>query len=67
MPACRKDPTSDEAKSQNVFDQKRKPANMFRAGLDARVSTNDQRTIPLQIRALQECVVRRGWTVGPAA
>ena len=27
---------------------------MFRAGLYARVSTNDQQTIPLQIRALRE-------------
>ena len=36
---------------------------MFRAGLYARVSTNDQQTIPLQIRALREYAARRGWTV----
>jgi len=36
---------------------------MFRAGLYARVSTNDQQTIPLQIRALREYTARRGWTV----
>ena len=36
---------------------------MFRAGLYARVSTNDQQTIPLQIRALREYANRRGWTV----
>jgi DNA invertase Pin-like site-specific DNA recombinase len=36
---------------------------MFRAGLYARVSTNDQQTIPLQVRALREYAVRRGWTV----
>lgn len=36
---------------------------MFRAGLYARVSTNDQQTIPLQIRALREYVGRRGWTI----
>ena len=36
---------------------------MFRAGLYARVSTNDQQTIPLQLRALQQYAVRRGWTV----
>src|SRR6202790_1298657 len=36
---------------------------MFRAGLYARVSTNDQQTIPLQVRALREYVVRRGWTI----
>src|ERR1019366_4567308 len=43
--------------------QARKPARMFRAGLYARVSTNDQQTIPLQIRALREYAVRRGWTI----
>jgi DNA invertase Pin-like site-specific DNA recombinase len=36
---------------------------MFRAGLYARVSTNDQQTIPLQMRALREYAARRGWTV----
>jgi putative DNA-invertase from lambdoid prophage Rac len=36
---------------------------MFRAGLYARVSTSDQQTIPLQIRALREYAVRRGWTI----
>lgn len=36
---------------------------MFRAGLYARVSTNDQQTIPLQIRALREYAARRGWVI----
>jgi len=36
---------------------------MFRAGLYARVSTTDQQTIPLQIRALREYAARRGWTI----
>jgi putative DNA-invertase from lambdoid prophage Rac len=36
---------------------------MFRAGLYAGVSTNDQQTIPLQVRALREYVVRRGWAI----
>ena len=36
---------------------------MLRAGLYARVSTNDQQTIPMQIRALREYAARRGWTV----
>jgi putative DNA-invertase from lambdoid prophage Rac len=36
---------------------------MFRAGLYARVSTNDQQTIPLQIRAMQEYAGPRGWTI----
>ena len=54
---------SEKAKSPKVFGQVRKPAKMFRAGLYARVSTNDQQTIPLQIRALREYAVRRGWTI----
>jgi predicted site-specific integrase-resolvase len=45
---------STKANSPRVFGQARKPAKMFRAGLYARVSTNDQQTIPLQIRALRE-------------
>src|ERR1035438_6336105 len=52
-----------KTKSDNVFGQARKSAKMFRAGLYARVSTNDQQTIPLQIRALREYVARRGWTI----
>src|SRR5438045_7957202 len=54
---------SEKAKSRRVFGQARKPAKMFRAGLYARVSTNDQQTIALQIRALREYAVRRGWTI----
>jgi len=54
---------STKTKSDTVFGQARKPAKMFRAGLYARVSTNDQQTIPLQIRALREYANRRGWTV----
>jgi putative DNA-invertase from lambdoid prophage Rac len=54
---------SEETKSPKVFGQPRKPAKMFRAGLYARVSTNDQQTIPLQIRALREYAARRNWTI----
>jgi DNA invertase Pin-like site-specific DNA recombinase len=36
---------------------------MFRVGLYARVSTNDQQTIPLQIRALRDYAARRGWAI----
>ena len=36
---------------------------MFRAGLYARVSTNDQQTLPMQSRAMREYAVRRGWTI----
>ena len=45
------------------FGQARKPSKMFRAALYARVSTNDQQTIPLQMRALREYAARRGWTI----
>jgi putative DNA-invertase from lambdoid prophage Rac len=54
---------SKKAESRRVFGQSRKPPKMFRAGLYARVSTSDQQTIPLQIRALSEYAVRRGWTI----
>jgi DNA invertase Pin-like site-specific DNA recombinase len=36
---------------------------MLRAGLYARVSTNDQQTLPMQNRALREYAARRGWAV----
>jgi putative DNA-invertase from lambdoid prophage Rac len=52
-----------KAKSEHVFGQARKPAKMFRAGLYARVSTNDQQTLPMQSRALREYAARRGWAV----
>src|SRR6266849_7738372 len=51
------------AKSVNVFGQRRKPSKMFRAGLYARVSTNDQQTLAMQNRAMREYAVRRGWTI----
>ncbi len=54
---------SENAKSPRVFGQRRKLAKMFRAGLYARVSTTDQQTVPLQVRALREYAVRRGWTI----
>src|ERR1700680_1659835 len=52
-----------KAKSGNVFGQARKPAKMFRAGLYARVSTNDQQTLAMQSRAMREYAARRGWTI----
>jgi putative DNA-invertase from lambdoid prophage Rac len=54
---------SEKTNSPRVFGQARKPAKMFRAGLYARVSTNDQQTIPLQVRALREYAGRRGWAI----
>ena len=54
---------SRNAKSGDVFGQPRRPAKMLRAGLYARVSTNDQQTLPMQNRALREYAARRGWTI----
>lgn len=36
---------------------------MFRVGLYARVSTEDQHTLAMQNRAMREYAARRGWTV----
>jgi DNA invertase Pin-like site-specific DNA recombinase len=36
---------------------------MFRAGLYARVSTNDQQTLAMQNRAMREYATRRGWAI----
>jgi putative DNA-invertase from lambdoid prophage Rac len=55
--------TSEKTKTKRVFGHARKHPKMFRAALYARVSTFDQHTIPLQIRALREYAVRRGWTI----
>ena len=60
MPAKR---TLPESKTKKVFGQPRKPAKMLRAGLYARVSTLDQQTLPMQMRALREYALKRGWTV----
>ena len=54
---------SEKAKSDRVFGQRRKPPKMFRVGLYARVSTNDQQTIPMQVRAMREYAAKRGWAV----
>jgi putative DNA-invertase from lambdoid prophage Rac len=35
----------------------------LRVGLYARVSTHDQQTLPLQIRAMREYAFKRGWTI----
>jgi putative DNA-invertase from lambdoid prophage Rac len=53
-----------KTKSADVFGQRRKRPKMFRAGLYARVSTNEQQTLPMQTRALREYATRRGWNIG---
>jgi len=54
---------SKTAKSQRVYGQRQEPAKMFRVGLYARVSTHDQKTLPLQMRAMREYAAKRGWTI----
>ena len=54
---------SQKAKSDHVFGQRRTRPKMFRAGLYARVSTNDQQTLAMQNRAMREYAARRGWTI----
>src|ERR1700694_1010710 len=49
--------------SRDVFGQRRKLPKMFRVGLYARVSTNDQQTLAMQNRAMREYSARRGWTI----
>jgi len=50
-------------KSGRVFGQGDKPAKSVRAGLYARVSTQDQQTLPMQIRAMRDYAPRRGWII----
>ena len=54
MPRKRSFPSSD---SRRVF------GHPLRVGLYARVSTLDQQTLPLQIRALREYAAKRGWSI----
>jgi putative DNA-invertase from lambdoid prophage Rac len=54
---------SQKAQSDHVFGQRRKQQKMLRAGLYARVSTIDQQTLPMQLRAMREYAGRRGWTI----
>jgi putative DNA-invertase from lambdoid prophage Rac len=51
------------AKSKRAFGQRQKPAKMFRVGLYARVSTHDQQTLSLQMRAMREYANTRSWTI----
>ncbi len=55
--------TSNKANSNRGFGHARKQPKMFRAGLYARVSTLDQQTLPMQMRALRDYANKRGWTI----
>jgi DNA invertase Pin-like site-specific DNA recombinase len=53
-----------KSKSGRVFGQgSSKTKTPWRAGLYARVSTQDQQTLPLQTRAMRQYAVRRGWSI----
>jgi putative DNA-invertase from lambdoid prophage Rac len=54
---------SKTVNSTKVFGQPRNPGKMFRVGLYARVSTHDQKTLPLQMRTMREYAAKRGWTI----
>lgn len=54
---------SQKTKSDHVFGQARRRPKMFRAGLYARVSTNDQQTLAMQNRGMREYAARRGWAI----
>src|SRR5271154_472708 len=54
MPTKRK---FEQSTSSKVF------GHPLRVGLYARVSTHDQQTLPLQIRAMREYAAKRGWTI----
>ncbi|HEX5106254.1 MAG TPA: recombinase family protein [Pirellulaceae bacterium] len=54
---------SPKAKSDHVFGQARSGSKMLRAGLYARVSTNDQQALAMQNRAMREYAARRGWMI----
>ncbi|HEY1255740.1 MAG TPA: recombinase family protein [Terracidiphilus sp.] len=54
---------SATAKSKRVFGQPQTHPRMFRVGLYARVSTHDQKTLPLQIRAMRDYAAKRGWEI----
>ena len=54
---------SGSRKSGKVFGQGQKHAKMVRAALYARVSTQDQQTLPMQNRAMREYAARRGWAI----
>jgi putative DNA-invertase from lambdoid prophage Rac len=47
----------EQSTSSKVF------GHPLRVGLYARVSTHDQQTLPLQIRAMREYAAKRGWTI----
>ncbi len=54
---------SGRRESAKGFRPPQKTIEMVRAGLYARVSTQDQQTLPMQNRAMRKYASRRGWTI----
>ena len=55
---------SATAKSRRVFGHPgKRTRTALRAGVYARVSTTDQQTLPMQLRALGDYAARRGWSI----
>ena len=55
---------SARQQSRRVFGHPgKRPKSALHAGLYARVSTGDQQTLPMQMRALRKYAARRGWTI----
>ncbi|HXE08539.1 MAG TPA: recombinase family protein [Acidobacteriaceae bacterium] len=55
---------SKQSRLREVFGHPGKqPKTRLRAALYARVSTNDQQTLPMQNRALRDYAARRGWAI----
>ncbi len=48
---------------EGYFDALVRMFEQVRVGLYARVSTHDQQTLSLQMRAMREYAAKRGWTI----
>jgi DNA invertase Pin-like site-specific DNA recombinase len=60
MPKSQQKRHVSNPKRKGVFGQRGKRP---RAGLYARVSTHDQQTLPLQLKAMRAYAIKRGWSV----
>ncbi|HWX76506.1 MAG TPA: recombinase family protein [Candidatus Acidoferrales bacterium] len=59
----RANPVLQNSLLSRVFGQGENETPTRRAALYARVSSHDQQTLPLQIKAMREYTVRRGWQI----
>ena len=60
----RANPVLQTSLLSRVFGQGgKRDSNQPRVALDARVSSHDQQTLPLQIKTMREYALRRGWQI----